>query len=160
MTIFVEIAPEYQNSPDLPNFHKCILTTLDDQGVSIDYDLSLVLDHDERIRELNLEFLGQDKPTDVLAFPAQHVDPDSGNPYLGDVIISFPRAQAQAEEAGHSVSAELCLLTVHGILHLLGHDHDQPETKAKMWHAQNQILAGLGVQVNLSDISVQSEREL
>jgi probable rRNA maturation factor len=157
MTIFIEIASTFQNSPDIPNFHKCILATLDDQGVSIDYDLSLVLDQDERLRELNHEFLGHDKPTDVLAFPALHVDPDSGNPYLGDIIISFPRAQAQAEKAGHSVSAELCLLTIHGILHLLGHDHDQPETKAKMWHAQNQILAELGVQINLFDISTQSE---
>jgi probable rRNA maturation factor len=158
MTIFIEIAPEFQNSPDLPNFHKCILATLDAQGVSIEYDLSLAIDNDERIRELNYEFLGQDKPTDVLAFPAQHVDPDSGNPYLGDVIVSFPRAQAQAEKAGHTVTAELYLLTIHGILHLLGHDHDQPEKKARMWHAQKQVLAELGVQVNLADIEVQSER--
>jgi probable rRNA maturation factor len=66
-------------------------------------------------------------------------------PYLGDIAISLPRATAQAEAAGHPVAAELQLLTVHGVLHLLGHDHAEPEEKAAMWAAQAAVLATLGV---------------
>lgn len=157
MTIFLEIAPAFEKSSDLPNFDRCVLTTLEDQGIPIESEITIVVDNDERIRKLNHEFLGQDVPTDVLAFPAGHVDPDTGNPYLGDVIISYPRAKAQADAANHPISSELCLLTIHGVLHLLGHDHDRSDLKSEMWIAQAQILTKLGVQVNSPDFSTLSE---
>ena len=65
--------------------------------------------------------------------------------YLGDVIISFPRALEQSTQAGHTVMDELNLLTVHGVLHLLGYDHVEQRSKAKMWNAQNQILESMHV---------------
>jgi probable rRNA maturation factor len=65
------------------------------------------------------------------------------NSYLGDIILSFPRARAQAAAAGHAVEAELNLLVVHGVLHLLGHDHAGRADKARMWEAQEDVLLGL-----------------
>src|SRR3990172_6242652 len=115
------------------------------QNESLDVDLSIVLTDDTRLHKLNRDFLGIDAPTDVLSFPASETDPETGAPYLGDILISVPRAQAQAEAAGHALEAEVQLLVVHGVLHLLRHDHAQAEDKARMWEAQAEILAGLGL---------------
>lgn len=106
--------------------------------------LTLVLTGDEAIQELNRQYLGVDSPTDVLSFPAGEVDPETQEFYLGDVILSYPRAQAQAAAAGHPLEAELQLLTVHGVLHLLGYDHAEREEKDQMWSEQDQILTALG----------------
>jgi probable rRNA maturation factor len=109
-------------------------------------NLTVVLTDDAHLRELNLEYLGIDQPTDVLSFPASETDPDSGEAYLGDVIISVPRAEMQAGAAGHSLGGELQLLVVHGVLHLLGHDHAEPGARAGMWAAQATVLRRLGLQ--------------
>jgi probable rRNA maturation factor len=98
-----------------------------------------------RIQGLNRDFLGQDAPTDVLSFPTDESDPETGRRYYGDVVISFARAAEQAGERGHSVEAELQLLVVHGVLHLLGHDHAGVGEKERMWTAQAQVLERLGV---------------
>ena len=94
---------------------------------------------------LNLQFLDIDAPTDVLSFPANFTNPDTDIPYLGDVLISFPRAETQANSAGHNVMAEIQLLVVHGILHLLGHDHAEQSEKTIMWNAQKDIILQLGL---------------
>lgn len=107
--------------------------------------LSVVLADDARLQALNREYLGIDAPTDVLSFPASETDPETGGRYLGDILISVPRARAQAEAAGHPLESELQLLVVHGVLHLLGHDHAQAEDKARMWKAQAEILERLGL---------------
>src|ERR687892_74662 len=65
--------------------------------------------------------------------------------YIGDILISIPRAQAQANAAGHPLESEVQLLVVHGVLHLLGHDHAEAEEKARMWKAQAEILERLGL---------------
>lgn len=114
-----------------------------------DGDLSLVLTDDTQLHELNLQFRQIDAPTDVLSFPDGDVDPDTGQPYLGDVIISVPRAEAQATAAGHALVDELQLLTVHGVLHLLDYDHIEEDEKAEMWAVQAQILAALGCKARL-----------
>jgi probable rRNA maturation factor len=113
-------------------------------------DLSVVIEDDARLHALNQEFLGIDAPTDVLSFPSgeDEVDPETGQAYLGDVIISFPRALEQSTAAGHSVQDELQLLVVHGVLHLLGHDHAESGEKERMWSAQSEILGGLDVRLN------------
>ncbi len=110
-----------------------------------DVDLTLVLTGDARIQALNRDYLHHDARTDVLSFPAGEADPETGRSYLGDVIISLPRAIAQAHERGHPVESEVQLLVVHGILHLLGHDHAEPAEKAAMWAAQTEILESLGI---------------
>jgi probable rRNA maturation factor len=110
--------------------------------------VTLVVTDDEGIRELNRDFLNRDITTDVLAFSAQEdggafvAAPETGD-YLGDVIVSYPRAVAQADEYGHSPERELCLLAVHGTLHLLGYDHVGDEEKATMWAKQEAILSRL-----------------
>jgi probable rRNA maturation factor len=109
---------------------------------------TLVLTDDEGIQALNRDYLGRDAPTDVLAFSAQEEDgafvaaPEAEG-YLGDVIVSYPRAVAQAAERGHATGHELDLLVVHGVLHLLGYDHATEEEKVAMWDRQEAILASL-----------------
>ena len=107
--------------------------------------LSIVLSDDAELQRLNREYLGIDSPTDVLSFPAGETDPESGAAYLGDIIISAPRALKQAAQGEHAMTAELQLLVVHGVLHLLGHDHAEPDEKARMWAAQAEVLAALGL---------------
>jgi len=110
--------------------------------------LTLVVTDDEAVRALNRAYRGVDAPTDVLSFGGEapdFVSPPEAEPYLGDIVISYPRAQAQALAAGHPVEAELALLVVHGVLHLLGYDHERPEDKAEMWQRQSEILAQLGL---------------
>lgn len=153
MTVFLDFAELYADLLDHSQIENCVLTTLEYQGVSTDTDLSIIVDNGPRIRQLNQEFMGIDAPTDVLAFPAGHLDPDTGRVYLGDVIISLPQAKNQADQAGHSLAAEINLLVVHGVLHLLEYDHDEPDGKAKMWSAQTQILTTLGVRINSPELS-------
>lgn len=126
---------------------------LEHESESLDSDLSIVLTDDARLQELNREYLGIDAPTDVLSFPASETDPETGARYIGDILISIPRAQSQADAAGHPLESEVQLLVVHGMLHLLGHDHGEPEEKARMWKAQAEILESLG----LGDIQIREE---
>jgi probable rRNA maturation factor len=109
-------------------------------------DLTVVLSDDAQLRELNRKYLGIDASTDVLSFPAGETDPATGESYLGDVVISVPQADLQARTAGHSLETEIQLLVVHGVLHLLGHDHAEPEARARMWTAQAETLRRLGLQ--------------
>jgi probable rRNA maturation factor len=114
-------------------------------------DMTIVLTDDAQLHELNLEYLGVDAPTDVLSFPAAEADPETGAAYLGDILISLPRATQQAQSAGHSVEDEVQLLVVHGTLHLLGHDHAEAGEKARMWQAQAEVMSSLG----LSHVKIQ-----
>lgn len=128
------------------------------ESESVESDLSIVLTDNARLQELNREYLGIDAPTDVLSFPASEtdgseIDPETGAPYLGDILISVPRAQSQADAAGHALESEVQLLVVHGVLHLLGHDHGEPAEKARMWKAQSEILESLG----LGDVQIREE---
>ncbi len=107
--------------------------------------LSIRVVGDAAIRKLNRDFLGHDYATDVLSFPADPLPDDER--YFGDLALSLPRARAQARAGGHSLDDELRLLTVHGVLHLLGFDHDTPAHQRRMWRAQAQILEALGSSV-------------
>jgi len=129
------------------NLEKAALAALEHQSYDLAAELSVVIDSDEKIRQLNREFLGIDAPTDVLSFPSEEFDPDEQAEYIGDIIISYPRALAQATAAGHPVGNEIQLLVVHGVLHLLGHDHAEPAEKSRMWQAQADILDALGVTI-------------
>jgi probable rRNA maturation factor len=119
--------------------------TLDLSPDSADADMTIVLTDDSQLHELNREYLGVDAPTDVLSFPASETDPETGASYLGDILISIPRAIQQAQAAGHPLEAEVQLLVVHGTLHLLGHDHAEAQEKARMWEAQAEVMARLGL---------------
>lgn len=157
MAVFLEIDPKFVKSSDLPDFTKCVLAVFKQQENPLQSDVTIAIVDDDRIHQLNLDFRDQDKPTDVLAFPAGHVDPDTSHENLGDIIISFPRAVEQAKAARHPVSSELSLLTVHGILHLLGFDHDIPSSEKKMWQVQSNILRTLEIEVNFPTNSNQNK---
>jgi probable rRNA maturation factor len=118
---------------------------LEHESQPLDSELSVILTDDARLHELNLNYLGINAPTDVLSFPASETDPETGARYIGDILISIPRAQVQAEAAGHPFESEMQLLVVHGVLHLIGHDHAEAEEKARMWKAQAEILERLGL---------------
>ncbi len=101
----------------------------------VDGVVSIYITDDAEMRRLNWRFHATDASTDVLAFPAQ-----AGN-YLGDVVISYDRAREQARAAGWRISDELELLTVHGVLHLLGYDDLSPRARKRMWKKQEELLA-------------------
>jgi len=147
--IFLEINPELNLSlpPDL--LERAAQAVLAHQSIAADADLTLVLTGDERIQALNRDFLGRDAPTDVLSFPADETDPQTGRRYLGDVVISLPRAVEQSTAWGGTVEAEIQLLVVHGVMHLLGYDHAGAEEKARMWATQAEVLERLGVPASI-----------
>jgi probable rRNA maturation factor len=120
------------------------------------FTISLHLVSDAAIRALNAEHRGKDIHTDVLSFPL--VDPETqqeqeqafilppGEPIqLGDVVVSYPRALAQAEEFGHSPERELAYLVAHGVLHVLGYDHETAPDQARMRHLEEEALQPLGL---------------
>jgi rRNA maturation RNase YbeY len=107
-------------------------------------ELTLVIGDDSLLQGYNQQYLDIDAPTDVLSFPADYTDPDTRARYLGDVLISLPRAQAQAATGGHPLLEELQLLVAHGVLHLLGHDHSEVDETARMQSAQDAIMNLLG----------------
>lgn len=116
--------------------------------------LTVVITGNKEIRNLNSSYRQVDAATDVLSFPAQETDPETGMPYLGDIIISYPYAKAQAAVEKHSIQNELSLLVVHGMLHLLGYDHINMKERQLMWNRQAEILNSLGIP---SDIFTQLE---
>lgn len=122
-------------------------TVLKLAGITDEVEMSVVIETDDQLCDLNQRFLGINAPTDVLTFPADEIDPDSGLRILGDVIISFPCAAEQAMSAGEKLDDELQLLVIHGTLHLLGHDHANPEEKATMWHEQQRALDEVGCKI-------------
>jgi probable rRNA maturation factor len=147
--IHVEVDGQFAENVDHLQLSNAAKTALEHEGAPVDSDLTLVVTGDEHLHRLNQQFLEIDAPTDVLGFPGGDVDPDTGMPYLGDVIISYPRAREQATQAGHSLQAELSLLVVHGVLHLLGHDHFELSVKDRMWAHQSEILSALGISINM-----------
>ena len=115
------------------------------QAASAPGALTIVVSDEATLHQLNHAFLGVDRPTDVLSFPGGEVEAETGALYFGDIAISWPTARKQAQAARHPLNAELQLLVVHGVLHLLGHDHARAAEKAQMWKAQAEILERLGV---------------
>jgi probable rRNA maturation factor len=135
---------------------QAVLATLAQQGIVDACEVVIVMSDDKALQELNRRFRGIDRPTDVLSFSDDTRGPfaniASGQPYyLGDVVISVERAEAQAQTAEATVLQELQLLVVHGMLHLLGYDHETPQDKAQMWAAQDAVLERLNVSISLPE---------
>lgn len=108
-------------------------------------EVSVLLTDDSRIRELNRDYRGIDSPTDVLAF-AMHDDQENKNlnpNILGDIVISLETAKRQAETAHHSCDREVVILTIHGILHLIGYDHKTQEEANIMFKKQDDLLKSI-----------------
>lgn len=126
------------------------------EGLRVPVSACLHVVDDERIHEINRETRGVDRATDVLSFPTvqypkgtakdnekrvrREYDPETGACFLGDILLSMPRAKAQAEEYGHSLRREMCYLTAHAMFHLMGYDHEADADKAKMRAMEEQAL--------------------
>lgn len=125
------------------------------EGTGSDVELSLVIASQERVQQLNRSYRGKDEPTDVLAFsmlPSEEtpgadfppfIVPPDGVLHLGEVIISYPQAVIQAEEHRHPIEREVTILTIHGVLHLLGYEHDKPELERQMRAREAEILSSI-----------------
>jgi len=137
---------------------RVISAALDAEGVELPCEINVLITDDEGIHQVNLDMREVDRPTDVLSFPMFELEPGvppEGEDYLdpatdlcplGDMCISLERAQEQAKEFGHSVQREICYLTVHSVLHLLGYDHlDEGPMKAQMRAREETILEELGI---------------
>lgn len=104
--------------------------------------LSLLFVNDPAIRRLNRQYRKIDTPTDVLSFPLNHQRVRYGSPLLGDIVISVETARRQARELGHILERELTFLLIHGILHLLGWDHERsPQEARRMYKKQRELLS-------------------
>jgi probable rRNA maturation factor len=110
-------------------------------------ELGILITGQEKVRELNRDYRGKDYNTDVLSFymtletkEESFVEPPDNMVHLGEVIISYPQAALQAKENGHPVSKEITILLVHGILHLLGYDHETNEEDAKKMQAREEAI--------------------
>jgi probable rRNA maturation factor len=111
-----------------------------------DAELAIVLTDDSRIRVLNREWRGQDKPTNVLSFPAKERNDVAGAPaLLGDIVIAYETTKREADAQGTPFLHHLAHLTVHGVLHLRGYDHEEDEEAEVMERLERQILARLEI---------------
>ena len=131
----------------------CAEAVLDHEGQPSGSGLTIVITDDAHVQRLNHQYRGVDRPTDVLSFSTEaspgdgksesFVMPEEVTLYLGDVIVSYPTALAQAREQGHPIEEELALLVVHGCLHLLGYDHADEAQRREMWDRQETILGSV-----------------
>ena len=118
---------------------------LEAEGVDTPCEIDVLLTDDAGIHAINREQRGVDRPTDVLSFPIDEMNYDTNRRYLGDMVLSLERAEAQGEEYGGGFAHEVQYLTVHSVLHLLGYDHlDEGEEKAKMRAREKAIMKELG----------------
>ena len=131
----------------IEEFAQKVLLFLDLSGV----ELSIVLCDDAFIHPLNRDYRGKDRPTDVLSFAQREgEDADLEDPMLGDVIISLERAELQSQDHKVSLQAEVSLLLVHGILHLLGFDHEDDDEAEEMETKEKEILSAVGVECSFA----------
>jgi len=125
---------------------KAALATLNQLKIQKPVSVNILLAGDDKLRELNRRFLGNDYATDVLSFPIDEALPGMED-HIGDIAISLDCCRRQALEAGHSEEAELQLLVVHGVLHLLGYDHQLQDELREMWSIQAAVLDGLNSEI-------------
>ncbi|MEN9933461.1 MAG: hypothetical protein RLZZ387_40 [Chloroflexota bacterium] len=155
MTVDVQIDPRYEAevSPEL--IERAVAATLATEEVAGPVEVSVLVTDDAQLHQLNRDYRGVDAPTDVLSF-ADEEDEDAGTPafvrppdaprYLGDIALSYERVVAQAAEYGHSRERELAFLVVHGVLHLLGYDHERgSEDDSDMRARQDAVMERLGI---------------
>jgi probable rRNA maturation factor len=137
---------------DAALFERVARAVLAAEGLTGRVELGLTIVDAEAMREINREQRGVDAPTDVLSFPlidwtqpSPFVAPPDGVLHLGDIVLCAPVAVQQAEEYGHSVEREVAYLFAHGLLHLLGYDHEDPAQQAEMRRREEAALAAAGV---------------
>ena len=150
MEINISIDKGFDGCPPRRWLENVIRQVLEAQGAGAEVEIGLLIATGELVKELNRDYLGEDAPTDVLAFSAMEekeadqspfIHPPDGLLHLGEVIIAYPQAVLQAEEHGHPLKKELAVLLIHGMLHLLGYDHDQPDSARRMRAREAELLS-------------------
>ena len=164
MRLVIRVDRDFQGCVDKKWLRRLVRGALSAHGAGADVELSLLITDDATVRGLNRQYREQDRTTDVLSFAleadgARHgggrepagrelaggfVMPPDERVHLGEVIVSYPRAAAQAAERSHPVDDELALLVVHGVLHLLGYDHDRPGREREMKSLERRVLSAVG----------------
>ncbi|UOW00633.1 rRNA maturation RNase YbeY [Agrococcus sp. SCSIO52902] len=143
----IDLLNETEATVDEAQLVRLVAFALEKLFVHPDADVSLVLVDVAAMEQLHVQWMDEPGPTDVLSFPMDELRPGSHDRptpagLLGDIVLCPEVAQAQAAEAGHSLVAELRLLTTHGLLHLLGFDHAEPADRDEMFTLQDRLLAG------------------
>ena len=149
MEINVLVDDDLEGCPEISWLQGVAEQVLTARDAGSGVELGLVITSQERVRQLNRSYRGRDEPTDVLAFSTVEeivtdsppfVVPPDGVLHLGEVIIAYPQAVAQAEEHGHSIKKEITILIIHGVLHLLGYDDEKPDMEREMRAKEREIL--------------------
>jgi probable rRNA maturation factor len=146
--INIDIKPPYRRRLTQKWLREVVAATLSSQKIDRPVELSLLVTGDEEVHKLNREYRGIDATTDVISFAlsenaAEFVTPPDRISRLGEVIISYPQAASQARENKQTIKAELAWLVVHGLLHLLGYDHQDDKSEAIMRKREDKILRGI-----------------
>jgi probable rRNA maturation factor len=157
MEINILVEEDLKIATDIDWLQRIVEKTLEAEKAPFLSELGLVITVQERVRELNRDYRGKDSNTDVLSFSMSEkkkeddepfVGPPDGLLHLGEVVISYPQALLQAREQGHPIKREMATLIVHGVLHLLGYDHEKPEMEPAMTSREGQILNSLRTEIN------------
>ena len=155
--IDVQVFPAFTGRLSKAWLRKVAEQALHTQGEGRPLNISLVIADDETVHNLNREYRDMDETTDVLAFPLWEsrdnetpdadgfVLPSEETTPVGEIVISYPQAARQAREGKRLIRAEMALLIVHGVLHLLGYDHADAQQESHMWARQDQVLAKIPI---------------
>jgi len=149
--VSIEVANESAVEVDEATIQRLATFALDQMHVHPEAELAVVFVDEAAMEQLHVQWMDEPGPTDVLSFPMDELRPgteDEPTPagLLGDIVVCPQVAAEQAVTAGHSTMEEILLLTAHGILHLLGFDHAEPEDEREMFGVQRDILVGFAVQ--------------
>jgi probable rRNA maturation factor len=145
----IQIDERFQNEIDAMLIEQAVAAALAAEGVADAIEVSVLVTDDATLHQLNRDYRNVDAPTDVLSFadeeesdgaPSAFVRPPDAPRYLGDLAISYERVVVQAAEYGHSRARELAFLTVHGILHLLGYDHERGVADRAAMRAREEVI--------------------
>ena len=129
----------FPNELNIDKLHEKFQEALQQLKVS-DSEVTIVFDSNKKLKELKYSYLGKDEIPDVLSFSSGEINPETGNIYLGDIVISLEKANYQAEVNNHSIELEILTLVVHGLLHLLNYDHSIESDAKTMFDKQDRIL--------------------
>ncbi len=150
----------------IPNLTTALNAVVEELGITNELELTVAIVNKRTIKTMNKNTRGLNKVTDVLSYPTlpltpsnvvelpklltkqefkNDVNPETGNLFLGDVLLCLPVVKKQAKEFGSGFLREICYMTVHGMLHLLGYDHYEPEHKASMREVEEKVLSKIGL---------------
>jgi probable rRNA maturation factor len=147
--VTIEVDPAYSDLVDAGLIEAVVARVLRHEGIADPLDVAIWITNEDELHELNRTYRGVDHTTDVLSFGTEDADapfvnlPDEAR-HLGDLAISYPHVERQAEQFGHSAAQELAWLVAHGMLHLLGYDHELPEEEQEMQAREVAALGELG----------------